>query len=238
MTIKLFLPQQLFYTKKSCDIYGEIKIGEENCISYYIITAINNNKIPLDNLDSNDYDYEREVEFTNELRHLGHIVKASESLQLQHKDVALVFVYDDETPNIYLNKLSIRTAQAEKVNVFLYNESSILKLQDLNENLSNKQRGLVETNGKSSSAQELCPDEDLHMLFQLQQSKEVFMLQSDEGDVEDAFKRFVGCLLRFPFELLMSAFGFCMTQPPFKYVFQYTFMCDYYKEWLKFKKSG
>ncbi|KAM7347734.1 phosphatidylinositol glycan anchor biosynthesis class Q isoform 2-T2 [Cochliomyia hominivorax] len=244
MTIKLFLPEKLFYLKKSCDIYGEIKISEGNCISYYIITAIDN-KLLLNNKDDSDEDdedYEREIQFTNELRHLGHIVKASESSQLLHKDVALVFVYDDETPNIYLNKLTIRPAQGEKVNVFLYNEKSILKLQDLNENLNKFQSDMYKDkeNIKDSHRQssECCPDDDMHMLYKLLYTKEKFKLQAEVDDVEDTFKRFVGYLIKFPFDILMSAFGFCMTQPPLKFIFKYTVMCDYYKEWWKFNRSG
>ncbi|XP_065363710.1 uncharacterized protein PIG-Q [Calliphora vicina] len=238
MTIKLFLPENLFYIKKSCDIYGEIKIGEQNCISYYITSAVDI-KRPLINYETDDYD--KEIQFTNELRHLGHIVNATESSQLHHKDVALVFVYDAETPNIYLNKLSIKPAQRDKVNVFLYNEKSILKLQDLNENLNKTGQQSVNNNEDDAELNvetDICPDDDMHMLYQLLQAKDKFILEHDDGDVDDKFKRFVGYLITVPFDAFMLIFGVCMTQPPFRFVFQYTVMCDYYKEWLKFKKSG
>lgn len=234
MTIKLFLPKKLFYSKKSCDIYGEIKIGEQNCISYYIISALDIKK--PQNADE-ICEYERDLTFSDEIRHLGHVVNATESSRLHHKDVALVFIYDNETPNIYLSKLTIKPEQSEKVNIFLYNEAAILKLHDLNEN-SQKLDESFEQDSDFKNLHDICPDDDMHMLYYLLQAKFNFKLESDVGAADDFFKRFVGHLLKFPFDVLMSAFAFCLTQTPFKFLFQYTVMSDYYKEWLMFRKSG
>ncbi|XP_037813892.1 N-acetylglucosaminyl-phosphatidylinositol biosynthetic protein gpi1 [Lucilia sericata] len=233
MTIKLFLPENLFYIKKSCDIYGEIKIGEQNCISYYIICAVDIKK-PSKN-DEDIEDYERAQQISNEMRHLGHIANATEWSQLHHKDVALVFVYDAETPNIYLNKLSIKTAQKDKINVFLYSEKSILKLQDLNESVSNVVYD-KEDNAKVDA--DVCPDDDMHMLYQLLQTKDKFKLECDVDEVDETFKRVTSYVLTLPFDIFMWTFGLFMTKAPFRFVFQYSVMYDYYKEWLKFKKSG
>nr|XP_014092342.2 uncharacterized protein LOC106618937 [Bactrocera oleae] len=103
MSVKIFLPAFLFHTKKDCDIYGEIQINENNAISYYIIAH---------------QDYQNVSQ--GSLRHLGHIVRAGPTSALQHRDVAVTFAYDEDTPNIYLVKLSIKPSGTTQVNVFLY----------------------------------------------------------------------------------------------------------------------
>ncbi|TMW51285.1 hypothetical protein DOY81_003604 [Sarcophaga bullata] len=237
MTVKIFLPENLFVIKKNCDIYGEIKISEQNCVSYYVISDVPNKK---PSSDEELLDYEREFIFSNKMRHLGHIVNAADYSQLHTKDVALAFVYDNETPNIYLSKLSIKTVEKAKVNVFLYNECRMLKLQDLNENIVKATRSNVEESEKlanEDTEKDGSYEDDMHMLHQLLQAKEKFRISTEADDIDYVFKRCALCMLKFPFEIFMLAFHVIMTRPPFVFIFHYTFLSDYYKEWLKFKKS-
>uniref|UniRef100_A0A034VRZ2 Phosphatidylinositol N-acetylglucosaminyltransferase subunit Q n=1 Tax=Bactrocera dorsalis TaxID=27457 RepID=A0A034VRZ2_BACDO len=113
MSVKIFLPVFLFHTKKDCDIYGEIQINENNAISYYIIAH---------------QDYQSASQ--SNLRHLGHIVRAGPTSALQHRDVAVTFAYDGDTPNIYLLKLSIKPSNTTQVNVFLYDVPKMLQLYE------------------------------------------------------------------------------------------------------------
>lgn len=238
MTVKIFLPEKLFVIKQNCNLYGEIKIGEQNCVSYYVISAVPNKK-PAN--DDELLDYERSVVYSNELRYLGHIVNATDSSQLHSKDVAIAFMYDDKTPNIYLSKLSIKTVDKAKVNVFLYNEHRILKLQDLNENIVRTRRGSVdesENSANEDTEKDKSHEDDLYMLHQLLLAKEKFRIAMEGNDIDYVFKRCALYVIKFPFEILLLAFHFIMTRPPFVFIFRYTFLSDFYKEWLKFKKSG
>ncbi|XP_073832794.1 phosphatidylinositol glycan anchor biosynthesis class Q [Musca autumnalis] len=229
MSIKIFLPIELFYNKENSNIYGEIKIGDNNCISYYIACAISSGR----------RDEEEKIDrLQKKFRHLGHIINAKEAISTQRNhDVALSFVYDRETPNIYLNKLSIKPEKAGKINVFLYEERRILKLQDLKESIENPPR---------KSTQECCDeeetscDDDMHFLYQLLYTKESLEQQDTGVDSEDFFlydvKRCVFRSFEFIFNLMMWLLTIFLYQPPFKYIFQHTVLCEHYKEWMKFRR--
>ena len=238
MSAKIFLPENLFVIKNNYDIYGEIKIGEKNCVSYYVISAVPYKK------PSNDdelLDYERDFVFSNELRHLGHIINVVDYSQLHSKDVTLAFTYDNETPNIYLSKLSIKTEEKAKVNIFLYNECRMLKLQNLNENIVKSARTSLEESEKlenEGTEKDDTHEDDMHMLHQLLKAKEKFRISTEADDIDFVFKCCALYMLKFPFEIFMLGFHVIMTRPPFVFIFRYTFLSDYYKEWLKFKKSG
>ncbi|XP_011291559.1 uncharacterized protein LOC101890935 [Musca domestica] len=233
MSIKIFLPLELFYSKENCNIYGENKIGDNNCISYYITCAIADAKNNKGGSEVN------RLQITQRFRHLGHIVNAKEAITLQrHQDVALSFVYDDETPNIYLNKLSIKPEKPGKINVFLFEERRILKLQDLREDLDAKVAD--ECDDEDASATH---NDDLHILYQLLNVKDTIVHDDTRGGpIEDFFAHDVKrCVFRgfeFSFNFMMWLLTVFLYQPPFKYIFQHTVLCEHYREWIKFRNCG
>uniref|UniRef100_A0A0A1WSA8 Phosphatidylinositol N-acetylglucosaminyltransferase subunit Q n=1 Tax=Zeugodacus cucurbitae TaxID=28588 RepID=A0A0A1WSA8_ZEUCU len=140
MSVKIFLPTFLFHTKKDCDIYGEIQINENNAVSYFIIAH-------------RDYQNDNTSTLsTKSLRHLGHIVRAGPTSAIQHRDVAVSFAYDSETPNIYLLKLSIKPPETTQVNVFLYDVPKMLQLYEYSGNYEAKNQPVsTEENEKEAS---------------------------------------------------------------------------------------
>lgn len=247
MSLKIFIPKQLFYAKTNCDIYGENKFGEHNCVSYYITCAVN----IADKFDYSSQDSRIVSEYTKHFRHLGYIVNAKEAAQFQrNQDVELAFVYDNETPNIYLNKLRIKLEESGKINVFLYDEERILKLQDLNETVATVCQNVEKAHGNSDTtspyddtdnSQYEFGNDDMHFLYKLLRSKEKLKLNS-ECYSEDFFisdvKRYVCRGFEFTFNLMMWILTIFLYQPPFKYVFQHTVLYEHYKEWLRFRNSG
>ncbi|XP_061387595.1 uncharacterized protein LOC133322647 [Musca vetustissima] len=238
MSIKIFLPLELFYTKENCNIYGENKIGDNNCISYYIVCAINDKRRGSVDDEDNEISENNRLQIYQRFRHLGHIVNAKEAITFQrNQDVALSFVYDDETPYIYLNKLSIKPETTGKINVFLYEEGRILKLQDLKESID--VQGRKESNDDSSTED----DDDLHYLYQLLHVKDntfVHVAGAEDGDhAEDFFaydvKRCIFRVFELIFNFMMWLLTIFLYQPPFKYIFQHTVLYEHYKEWMKFR---
>ncbi|XP_013108013.1 uncharacterized protein LOC106087501 [Stomoxys calcitrans] len=245
MSVKIFLPQNLFYVKENCDIYGEIKIGEHNCISYYITCAIYTAKYakPLDQEDEADEKRLNDKEFIKRFRHLGHIVNAQAPTHQCYQDVALVFGYDKQTPNIYLNKLSIKAQETGKINVFLYDERRVLKLQDLKEEMHETlSRPMTKQEENSKESDDTFPNNDMHYLFQLLQTKENVKSTAHDFASGDFFlfdvKRCLFRCFEFLFHFMMWILTIFLYQPPFKYIFQHTVLCEHYKEWLKFRQCG
>ncbi|XP_075158604.1 phosphatidylinositol glycan anchor biosynthesis class Q [Haematobia irritans] len=241
--IKIFLPENIFSLKENCDIYGETIIGERS-ISYYIVCAID--KIQS-KISSEDAELEekrlKEEELTKHFRHLGHILNAQVPALNSDQDVSLVFGYDSHTPNIYLHKLSIKTQKSGKINVFLYDERRVLKLQDLSEAMrevtSTTTNSKDTTLGDQEDTDDKFPNNDMHFLFQLLQAKEKIKSTTMESVTGDFFlndiKRCVFRVFGFIFNFMMWTLTLFLYQPPFKYIFQHTVLCEHYKEWIKFR---
>ncbi|XP_055914115.1 uncharacterized protein LOC129947543 [Eupeodes corollae] len=100
--VKIFLPKNVFYKQKECEIFGEIQITEKS-ISYFVVS------------DENQ----------NELRHLGYVVPLGKKI---NKDVSMIFSYDSHHPSIYLTKLNIKTPSTTVPIVCLYDSKKIVQL--------------------------------------------------------------------------------------------------------------
>ncbi|KAI9581665.1 uncharacterized protein LOC119637607 [Glossina fuscipes] len=227
MSLKIFLPRKLYAVKENFNIYGEIKINDCNAISYYVITAIGCREITRNSQLIAD---RKEIEFSSTLRHLGLIVNASDILKAERRDVALCFAYDNLTPNIYLHKLSIKLNQETSINVLIYDEDQILKLQDLEEDLVHY--------AACTGGNKLCPNDDMQLLYQLVKQRNSFIQISSNIKHQFRITQLIYRLCRLPFNFLNMFFTLCVTMQPLKFIFQRMVLYEHYQEWLKFKHSG
>ncbi|KAL9884560.1 phosphatidylinositol glycan anchor biosynthesis class Q isoform 2-T2 [Glossina fuscipes fuscipes] len=227
MSLKIFLPRKLYAVKENFNIYGEIKINDRNAISYYVITAIGCREITRNSQLIAD---RKEIEFSSTLRHLGLIVNASDILKAERRDVALCFAYDNLTPNIYLHKLSIKLNQETSINVLIYDEDQILKLQDLEEDLVHY--------AACTGGNKLCPNDDMQLLYQLVKQRNSFIQISSNIKHQFHITQLIYRLCRLPFNFLNMFFTLCVTMQPLKFIFQRMVLYEHYQEWLKFKHSG
>ncbi|XP_037932838.1 phosphatidylinositol N-acetylglucosaminyltransferase subunit Q-like [Teleopsis dalmanni] len=189
MSVKIFLPEHLFYTKHEHDIFGEIQINENNSVSYYVICTENKSNLRL----------------------LGHILSVgSNATNLKLRDVSLSFTFDPETPNIYLNKLSIKPPNATHVNVFLYNARKLLQLCTT------------------------MPKDEYDVVFLYH------LLQENQSTTAKrrTFSQFVLKGLNFPMELMTQIFIFIMELKPVSMLLHNIAFYKHFREWSKFRSSG
>lgn len=221
MSVKIFLPTKLFYTKENYDIYGEIRINENNSVSYFVIAGVSSN-----NIGDSKFAY-------NELRHLGHITDASGSTYREQKrrDVSLSFSYDAETPNIYLNNINIKPADSQNANVFLYDVEKLNQLycEPIKEH---KQHG----NASRRSSFDAEQYDDIHMLYYILERR--YKLQHEDARSSRGIIDFLCVALALPLEAINKIFQILVENKAIVYLVKKTVFYEHYLDWKKLSKTG
>ncbi|ALC48582.1 Gpi1 [Drosophila busckii] len=114
MSIKIYLPTDLFYTQQSCNLYGELNIGDENVVVYYVLDTSVSEKDTL-----------------MPHRYLGSIL-CSDLFENSHycrqQDMILCFTYSQDSPHISLKFTSITPEILSHVKLILYDKQIMSSL--------------------------------------------------------------------------------------------------------------
>lgn len=225
MSIKIYLPEHLFYTRKDLHIYGEVKINDpRGGISYYVVGAIEE---PASKSEVAIVDF-----CHSQLRLIGEFTADSHDNKCHIKDVPLRFAYTQHSPNVYVVKLNVQYEDKNYVNVILYSEKALLQLQDLKAEVANE----VENNEINSN------DDDMKLLYQLLKQKQLFILQYSYKEpiylhlclFVNHFKAIIGAQFR---EICNALYPLRFLQRPFRFLAQHSTLYEHYQEWNKFKAS-
>ncbi|XP_054730182.1 uncharacterized protein LOC129238960 [Anastrepha obliqua] len=223
MSVKIFLPNFLFHAKENCDIYGEIQINENNAVSYFIIAH-------------RSYESSSQTEVTTKnLRHLGYIFRAGQTSRVQNRDVALSFAYDEDTPNIYLLKLSIKPADTKQANVFLYDVPKMLQLYEYS--AKNIATGTHNTRHSVSGGHGDCGSDqnnDVDMLCSLLSEHRRENSKTHKNTLVSIFKNMLFFLPNLITHTLILLFESRTLLP----LLRNTCMYEHYLEWRKYRDSG
>uniref|UniRef100_W8CCF9 Phosphatidylinositol N-acetylglucosaminyltransferase subunit Q n=1 Tax=Ceratitis capitata TaxID=7213 RepID=W8CCF9_CERCA len=218
MSVKIFLPAFLFYTKKDCDIYGEIQIDENNAVSYFII-------------DHCDYHNENEAKvITKHLRHLGHIHRAGPTTTVQNQDVAITFAYDVDTPNIYLLKLNIKPVETTQVNVFLYDVPKMLQLHEYNTSYDSKKSDNASGGGRGDEKTNQYNDVEVLCSFLNQSHQQNKKQKYTITSILDK------TIFLFP-NLIINAIVFLLQSKLLKPLLEKTTFYEHSLEWRRYQES-
>lgn len=230
MSIKIFLPEELFYAKKDLKIYGEVKVNDLRGISHFVVGAI-------DDLKS-DLETEAEASMANyyrsKLRHLGVLVNdLMASDHCHNSEVALRFVYTPSLPNIYLQKLNIQfETEAEAcVNIILYREEALLQLQDLKAEMGSRLSNSIGDN-----------DDDIKLLVRFLKQKQLFehRYRHSKGERHKKINELCKIITSSIFPSINYRHIFIPLRwisKPLISLAQYSTLYEHYREWSKFKCS-
>ncbi|KAH8387954.1 hypothetical protein KR093_010574, partial [Drosophila rubida] len=120
MSIKIFLPTNYFYVKRSCNLYGQLHISDDNVVVYYVVDVDDNKDDTKTTTDSRE---------CNHMRLLGAIRDSyADSKQCSAHDMMLCFTYNNESPNVSLMFTGITPENLKQIKLILYDKQIVRSL--------------------------------------------------------------------------------------------------------------
>ncbi|EDW00123.1 GH12693 [Drosophila grimshawi] len=115
MSIKIYLPTEYFYLKRTCNLYGQLHISEDNVVVYYVM----------------DVDSYKPDSDSNKMRFLGAILcndSFADSSYCRSHDMILCFTYTKDSPNISLIFTGITPERLKPIKLILYDQEIVRSL--------------------------------------------------------------------------------------------------------------
>lgn len=128
MILKVFMPENLISQQKSCQLYGEVAI-EEKSLSYFVISSNNEIEPKYSSLSSSS--------LVHQFRKLGDITEPGRR-NLQKDVLPILIHFNSSNLYLYLTNLGIKEIEDSIINIFLYNDNTILSLNFSYNNCENQ----------------------------------------------------------------------------------------------------
>ncbi|KAH8303729.1 hypothetical protein KR018_008965 [Drosophila ironensis] len=108
MSIKIYLPAEYFYLKRSLNLYGHVQINEDDVITYFVVEA------------SQDDPHSMHPSSSSNFRFLGCIRNAEAFAGEHHLDMRLCFTYSQARDSLCLVYVGITPENLQHAKIILY----------------------------------------------------------------------------------------------------------------------
>ncbi|XP_034118649.1 uncharacterized protein LOC117577824 isoform X1 [Drosophila albomicans] len=227
MSIKIFLPTNYFYVKRSCNLYGQLHISDDNVVVYYVVDVD----------DTNTDDSNKTATTTimdrgecNHMRFLGAIQCSDSYADSKHcnaHDMMLCFTYNNESPNVSLMFTGITPENLNQIKLILYDKQIVRSLIIKGYNTLNH------WTMRETSPRQINDECDFYMLARLVQPEPGAIRNKSEG------LWFYGsqplCLLA---NLPMQLFKYIVGNAVVNGIIMHTVIFKHYKEWQTIYAAG